>query len=250
MSEFVSSPTAYQVRLNVFEGPLDLLLHLIRKNEVDILNIPMAQITEEYLGHLRLMEALDVNIAGEYLVMAATLVYIKSKMLLPPDESAAVEEDPRVDLVRQLMEYQQFKRISESFGTMEGRQRDLFPRRVEEDALIEEEVIEATLFDLLKAFQRMAWYFPQETLNEISGDSFSVTQKMNELLDTLEKDPTFHWQWEEHKKAELIAMLLAILELVRMKLVLVLQSRRFGDIHVTRSQETVSETVQWAGEAK
>lgn len=282
MSDFTSSPTAFKIKLPVFEGPLDLLLHLIRKNEVDILNIPIASITEEYLAHLRLMEALDVNVAGEYLVVAATLIHIKSKMLLPKEETETPQEDPRADLVRQLMEYQQFKKISESFGFMEARQRDVFPRPVEDDEFIEEEFVEATLFDLLKAFQRMAHYLPQETLNEIAGETFSVTQKMNDLLDALEKDPHFHWRWYDElfphrnaleaamaglsssetgveeirsvgevgrRRGELIAMLLAVLELVRMKLVQVFQSKRFGEIHVSRAVEELPETIEWVGEA-
>jgi segregation and condensation protein A len=247
-NDFVSSPTAHRVKLPVFEGPLDLLLHLIRKSEVDIFNIPIAAITEEYLGHLELMEALDVNVAGEYLVVAATLIHIKSKMLLPKDEKEEAQEDPRADLVRQLLEYEQFKKISLSFGAMEARRREFYPRPLAEDELVEEEFVEATLFDLLKAFQRMAFYLPQETLKEIAGETFSVTQKMNELLDSLEQDPHYHWRWFGGSRGELIAKLLAVLELVRMKLIQVMQSQRFGEIHVTRAVDDLPDAVEFVGE--
>lgn len=266
MAEFVSSPSAYQVKLQQFEGPLDLLLHLIKKSEVDIFNIPIASITDEYLAHLDMMRDLDVNVAGEFIVMAATLIYMKSKMLLPKDEKADPEEDPRADLVRQLLEYQQFKQISETFGQWEVRARDYMPREMEDHELKEEEFVEATLYDLLRAFQKMAVYFPQEDLREIARETFSVTQKMNEVLDHLEQQEALHWRWKEwleelvehtdalgtvvsfKRKGELIAMFLAVLELVRLKLARVMQSNRFGEIHLMRSETPVPESLTWSGE--
>ena len=120
----------YKVKLEVFEGPLDLLLYLIKKEEVDIYDIPIAKITDQYLEYMELMQLLDLNIAGEFLVMAATLMHIKSKLLLPPDqtETAQEEEDPRAELVRRLLEYKKFKEAASELSHMESHQKHFFAR--------------------------------------------------------------------------------------------------------------------------
>src|SRR5512135_3362122 len=154
---------SYEIKLDIFEGPLDLLLYLIRKNEIDIYNIPIALITEQYLEYLDLMRSLNLDLAGEYLVLAATLIHIKSRMLLPPvegDDEAEEGEDPRAELVQQLLEYQTFK---EAALNLEGRpllERDVFtrgapleePAEAEED---EEAMIEVGIYELVQAFRRI-----------------------------------------------------------------------------------------------
>ncbi len=130
----MSTPTqaimSYKVKLEVFEGPLDLLLYLIKKEEVNIYDIPIAKITDQYLEYLELMQLMDLDIAGEFLVMAATLMHIKSRMLLPPDqlEEEEAEEDPRAELVRRLLEYKKFKEAASQLATMESQQKHFFPR--------------------------------------------------------------------------------------------------------------------------
>src|SRR5262249_20917233 len=142
-------------RLDVFEGPLDLLLHLIRVSEVDIYDIPIAEITRQYDAYLGLMERLDLHIAGEYLVMAATLVHIKSRMLLPrPPAGEADVEDPRADLVRQLVEYEKFKLAAERLRSLEEARDDVFARAGDPLAPFEgESLLSVSLFDLLAAFR-------------------------------------------------------------------------------------------------
>ena len=122
---------AYKVKLKIFEGPLDLLLYLIKKNEIDVCNIPIFEITEQYLEYLNLMQLLDLDIAGEFLLMAATLMYIKSRMLLPPEEQEELEEaegDPRAELVQKLLEYQRFKQAAGRLENMEGKRAEMFGR--------------------------------------------------------------------------------------------------------------------------
>ncbi len=154
---------SYEIKLDIFEGPLDLLLYLIRKNEIDIYNIPIALITEQYLEYLDMMRSLNLDLAGEYLVLAATLIHIKSKLLLPPAEGEEEEEegeDPRAELVQQLLEYQAFKEAALSLETRPLLDRDVFTRGApaEEPAAAEEEeeaMIEVGVFELVQAFRRI-----------------------------------------------------------------------------------------------
>ena len=171
----------YKVNLELFEGPLDLLLFLIRKNEVDIHDIPIFQLNQEYLEYLTMMEELDRNIAGEFLVMAAHLMLIKSRMLLPApetgDDEQMGEEDPRAELVQRLLEYKQFKDAAEQFQDMEHQQRNVFgrlgasrsmaPEKKTEEEVQDNSGLEVNLFDLLKAFQKILAELPAETVREI-----------------------------------------------------------------------------------
>lgn len=234
----------YKVNLDVFEGPFDLLLHLIKKNEVDILDIPIAPITAEYLQVLEQMRETDVNMAGEFLIMAAQLLWIKSRMLLPPDPVEGVEageEDPRAELVRQLLEYRQYKEAAEEMQRMELKQRDVFTRFSPDttrdlSALSTENIpLEVNLYDLLKAFEKILANLPEETVREIEREEVSVVQKMNEILDLLENQDSiafFEAFANLTTKTAVIATFLAILELSRLRSVRVRQAQRFGEIRL------------------
>ncbi len=175
---------SYEVKLDIFEGPLDLLLYLIRKNELDIYNIPMALITEQYLAHLEMMKALNLDLAGEYLVLAATLVHIKSRMLLPVEEGEKEgedETDPRAELVRQLLEYQAFKEVALSLDRRNLLDRDVFKRtQASEETADEQEdpMVEVTLFELIEAFKQVVERMDKEDLLEIDTERISLSDRI------------------------------------------------------------------------
>ncbi|MFH2145867.1 MAG: segregation/condensation protein A [Candidatus Omnitrophota bacterium] len=238
---------SYKIKLEVFEGPLDLLLYLIKKAHINIYDIPVAQITEQYLQYMELMRMLDLNIAGEFLVMAATLMHIKSKMLLPPDENEAEEaeeEDPRSELVRKLLEYKKFKEAAGYLGDCEEMQRSIFRREsVPADIEIEEEVFfETSLFDLITAFSKALKDVPKDIFREIIKDEFTVEGKIHDLLHILvkEKKLSLTQLFERSKnKYEIIATFLAVLELIRQKEIVVAQKGLFGEIFVFLNQERI-----------
>ncbi|MFA4992143.1 MAG: segregation/condensation protein A [Candidatus Omnitrophota bacterium] len=234
---------SYKVKLEVFEGPLDLLLYLIKKNEIDIYDIPIADITEQYLEYLELMQLLDLNIAGEFLVMAATLIHIKSKMLLPPDEADLLpqeEEDPREELVRRLLEYKKFKEVANVLQDLEGQRKKMWTR----DAAIEMDggdvFFEASLFDLITALTRVLKDVPKEVFQEIIKDEFTVEQKIHDLLHMLVMTPVIRLTElfkNAKNKLEIIATFLAVLELIRLKEIIVAQKRSFDEIEVIRNEK-------------
>lgn len=233
---------SYKVKLEVFEGPLDLLLYLIKKNEIDIYDIPIATITEQYLEYLELMHMLDLNIAGEFLVMAATLIHIKSKMLLPPEEKEILpeeEEDPREELVRRLIEYKKFKEVAGVLQDLEAERKKMFTRAAGIELDSSERFFEASLFDLISALTRVLKDVPKEIFQEIVKDEFTVEQKIHDLLHMLVRTPVIYLS-ELFKKAknklEIIATFLAILELIRLKEILVVQKQSFGEIEVIRNE--------------
>ena len=227
------------VQLDIYEGPLDLLLHLIKKNEIDIADIPIAVITEQYLATLELMESLNLDVAGEYLVMAGTLVHVKSRMLLPPEEGEEEEDeegDPREELVRKLMECQRYKEAGQDLESREVLNRDVFNRRSEEaqegDAVQFEQV---TVFDLLSAFQKVLERFPGESVHTVTLERISVREKMSLLLDRLRGSSKWVFQslFEEAvSRMEVIVTFLALLELIKMRAVKVVQEERMGPIHI------------------
>ncbi len=231
----------YTFRLEGFEGPLDLLLHLIQKNELDIFNIPISLITEQYLEYLHLMKALNLDVAGEYLLMASTLLHIKSRMLLP--KSAEVEEgeeeDPRAELVRRLLEYQKYKNAALEMEKMPLLDRDVFvrltPAQPEEEP--EEERIELDLFELLEAFRQVLKKAKPETVHEVMLEQISVEAKILEIMAILEKENrsiAFHRLFPEQASRRLIVVtLLAILELVKMKRIRIFQMAAFETIRIS-----------------
>jgi len=244
MAETDSHPeerVPYTFRLEMFEGPLDLLLHLINKNELDITNIPIALITDQYLDYLRLMKVLNLDVAGEYLLMAATLLHIKSKTLLPsPSEEEEEEgEDPRAELVRRLLEYHKYKEVALELERRPLLDRDVFIRLIPLDTEEppEEERIEVNLFELLEAFRGVLERVKAETVHEVILDRLSVEEKVQEILSLLQRENrsiAFHLLFSEKaSRREIIVTFLAILELVKMKLIRIFQTAPFETIRVS-----------------
>jgi segregation and condensation protein A len=238
----------YKVKLEVFEGPLDLLLYLIKKEELNISDIPIAKITDQYLEYLELMQLLDLNIAGEFLVMAATLMHIKSKMLLPPEqiEGEEIEEDPRAELVKRLLEYKKFKEAASQLAAMESQHKHLFPRvgvESPEDMTVPRDMLfEANLFDLITAFTKVLKDIPKDIFHEVVKDEFTVSQKMHDILHMLVDMPSmqfFELFKRSKTKREMITVFLALLELIKQKVVTVTQSQVFGDIEIRRCAEEI-----------
>ncbi len=232
---------SYEVKLDIFEGPLDLLLYLIRKNELDIYNIPMALITEQYLEHLEMMKALNLDLAGEYLVLAATLIHIKSRMLLPVEEGPAgpeEEQDPRAELVRQLLEYQAFKEAALSLDKRRVLDRDVFKRVVPVDEVPdepEEAMMEVSLFELIEAFKQVVARMDKEDLLEIDTERISLSDRINEILEDLEREKSLSFTdllKASRTRKSIIYTLLAILELMKMRVVRAFQSDPFGPIRI------------------
>lgn len=234
-----------RVQLEVFEGPLDLLLYLIRKEEIDIYNIPIARVTEQYLQYLDVMRLLNLNFAGEFLAMAATLLYLKSRMLLPPeevtDEDQEPVEDPRAELVRQLVEYKQLKDAADDLGEMESQQQSTFQRRDATIPMSEDParpLSEVTLFDLLSAFsEALERAAKAESVHEILEEEVTVGQQMEMIQNRLrkEKELLFVSLFAERTgRLVIIVTFLALLELIRLKKVRVVQEHPFGEIRILR----------------
>ncbi len=244
---------SYKVKLEIFEGPLDLLLFLIKKEEINIYDIPIAKITEQYLEYLELMKLLDLDIAGEFLVMAATLMHIKSRMLLPPEELEAEseeEEDPRAELVRKLLEYKRFKEAARQLEDMELGQRNIFTRMNVEEYEEEKVFFEASLFDLISAFCKMIEGMPKEIFQEIIKDEVTVEEKVHQLMHMLLVEPIVYFTRlfeNARSKLEIIATFLAILELIRLKEIIIVQRSLFGEIEIIRNDVNIKPKVNIVG---
>jgi segregation and condensation protein A len=240
----------YKLKLDLFEGPLDLLLYLIKKNDIDIQDIPIVEITRQYMEYIELMKLLDLDIVGDFLVMAATLMHIKSKTLLPPDPSdeEALEEDPRDELARRLLEYKKFKEIADTLQDKELARRDLFARIIDEDArrLLQEEaketVFDVNLFDLINAFSEALRKLPEEVIHEIIEEKFTVEDKIHDLLHALLNAPSLKVSALFKKcrhKSEMIVTFLAVLELIRLREINIVQKEVFGEIEIMRNKENI-----------
>lgn len=231
----------YRVRLEMFEGPLDLLLHLIQKNELDIMNIPIALITEQYLEYLKVMKILNLDIAGEYLLMASTLLHVKSKMLLPTSSEDEEEEgeDPRAELVRKLLEYQKYKEAAVELERRPMLDRDVFIRSgpVEAEESPEEKRVEVSLFELLEAFRQILQRAKPEIFHEVILDRITVEEKLQEILSLLQREKrsmAFHLLFpEEASRRVIVITFLAILELVKMKRIRIFQTAPFETIRLS-----------------
>ncbi len=242
-----------KIKLEVFEGPLDLLLYLIRKEEIDIYDIPIAKITQQYLEYLEFMKLLDLNIAGEFILMAATLMHIKSKMLLPPDPNEVKEDeemDPRLELVQKLLEYKKFKEAAGQLFEMEIKQKDVFARaasyQIEEGA---KPYFEANLFDLITAFNKILKDIPKNVFYEVIKDEFTVEGKMHDIFHFLVNKPLilFSDLFKEAKsKFEVVTIFLAILELMRLKEIAAVQDGLFGEIKIQRNPENIKPVIHKA----
>jgi segregation and condensation protein A len=240
---------SYKIKLEIFEGPLDLLLYLVKKDHLNIYDIPIAKVTEQYIQYLNLMQLLDLNIAGEFMVMAATLMQIKSKMLLPAEQSEGLidnQDDPRQELVQRLLEYEKFKEIAQSLRQRETNQQEVFKRpkdKIEKEITDTKAVyFEASIFDLIAAFTKALKDVPREVFYEVIKDEFTIEEKIHEILHLLLVKPLLKLSelfGKAKNKMELIVIFLAILELVRMKEIICRQKELFQDIEISRNKENI-----------
>jgi len=231
----------YSVHLDAFDGPLDLLLHLIKKNEVDVCDIPIAVITRQYLDYIKLMKDLNLEVAGDFLLMASTLLHIKSRMLLPldePEEGGDEEEDPRAELVRRLLEYQQYKEAGMLIGARAVLGRDVFTRSAVEPELQmahrEEGPLELELFDLVDAFRALLARIPAESFHDVeAADTFSIADCINEILSLLQERETVDFDelvCDDFTRERVIVTFLSLLELCKLKLIRIFQNEDQGRI--------------------
>ena len=238
------SETDYQIKLDIFQGPLDLLLHLIEENEIDIYNIPIALITEEYLAYLRTIQMLNLEVAGDFLVMAATLMQIKAKMLLPAvpsdDETAEFEEDPRLELAQKLIEYKKIKEASLMLQSLEGQQFQIYTRSggdfADKQLAQEPEFPKGlSVWDLVGAFKVMLDSLEPKPIRAIQQQEVSIKQRMTEVLDlvTGQGQVLFKTVFNHiSTKIGLITCFLAVLELIKLRKIIAFQGELFGDIRL------------------
>jgi segregation and condensation protein A len=224
-------------KLPRFEGPLDLLLHLIKRDEIDIYDIPIAHITEQYLRTIELMRMLDLDIAGEFLVMAATLMRIKAKMLLPlpPSDEEEDETDPREELVQRLLEYRLYKEASETLKGQEGLRRSIFERGMVpgEDDAGPLPLAPATLFDLLEALNRVMSRRPVQPVYEVRTEEWDIEEQMSLISRTVAEGGRllFSTLMERARaRMEIVVSFMALLELVKLGTIVVVQDTNFADI--------------------
>ena len=242
----------YKVKFEVFEGPLDLLLYLIKKEEVDIYQVNLTRLATQFIEYIETMRLLDLEIAGEFLVMAATLMYIKSRELLPVDQQAQVEgeedgEDPRWELIRQLVEYKKFKDAAAQLQTLEARQEDVFPRlpgTLEFD-LEAPSRQPASLFDLVNAVNVVLKRFGEHgDRRDIFEDKWSVSEKIEALLRALSERSSIRFSELFEgvtSRSEVVVTFLALLELIRLKQITALQNEPFGEIEICRAHPSAVE---------
>jgi len=242
--------TDYAIKLDIFEGPLDLLLYLIKKNEIDIYNIPIALVTEQYLQYLKIIKSLNLDLAGEYLVMASTLIHIKSRMLLPvPDEPSdeETEEDPRAELVRQLLEHQAFKEAATALEMRPLLERDVFTRaaqisdKAENLSDNDDDLIEVNIFELIEAFHRLVSRIDKKELMEIDLEKLSITDIINDIMERLSRDKNITFEellGEKRDRRRIVYTFLAILELIKMRMIKAYQTAAFGVIRIFPAVES------------
>ncbi len=228
---------SYRVKLDIFEGPLDLLLHLVKKNEVEVSDIPVATITDQYLAYLDLLQQLDLDVAGEYLVMAATLLHLKSRLLLPGDDTTDEEEgeDPRAELVRQLLEYQRFKEVADLLNRQDLLERDVFARAPLTDETENEAdiVYDVSFGDLLDALQEVLKRAAPEVLHQVILEQVTLREQLCFVLDTLRErtEVVFTDLFPLGvTRLQILVTFLAILELVRTRMIHLYQEEFFGPI--------------------
>ncbi|MEO5657123.1 MAG: segregation/condensation protein A [Nitrospiria bacterium] len=254
-----TGPAAYEVKVPTFEGPMDLLLHLIREHRIDIYDIPISSITQQYLEYLDLMTELNLSVAGEFLVMAATLVQIKSRMLLPRDEqpdAAEDDRDPRQELIQRLVEYQRYQEAAGLLEEREAHWRNVF-RREQELPEIEPEGFELgdlSLFDLLNALRGVLERVPDQAIMDISVDTLTVRDRMTKILEridelgdgmTLRFDQLFEGA---QSRVAVIVTFLALLELVKIHVLGLRQDEAAGTIAIVRLEADATETASTAPE--
>ncbi len=242
----------FNIRLDVFEGPMELLLHLIREHKLDIYDIPIAFITEQYLHHIEMMKLLNIDIASDYLVMASWLVYVKSRTLLPQQEGEEnAEEDPealRLELQRQLLEYQKFKGLSKAFRQAEEVQACIYPRGGNGDGIMLDPAdiekpppLEISVFDLISAIQKMIEDAGEESIHLVEVDELEVTDRQTHILDMLDMAGSEGVEFNKlfdgdgPRRLLIVVTFLALLELVRLNLILARQSAIFEEIRIYKA---------------
>lgn len=235
----------YKVKLEIFEGPLDLLLYLIKKDEIDIYDVSIGRITKQYLDYINTFKMLNIEVASEFIVMAANLMYIKSRELLPqtqqPPEEDADEEDPRWELIRQLVEYKKFKDAAMFLGTQEVKADEFFattPELPDLSAPAPEVIGQVGIFDLIRAFQKVLKRFENTTdIREIVSDRYSVADKIEHLLEAIPMGGRVRFDSlfsSAASRVEVIVTFLAMLELMKLNHLMVEQEQMLGDIVVIR----------------
>ncbi len=234
----------YRVKLENFDGPLDLLLFLIKKNEVDLFNIPVAVITRQFLEYVELIKLLDLEYASDYILLAATLIRIKARMLLPKspvDDDEEIEEDPRDELVRQLLEYQRFKEITSDMSRLENQRRLVYSRRYFDFNIDDEEILwepngDYTLFELMSVFKEVLKRKPRITHHHIEQHSVTAEEQMEFLLDLLAQKggELLFYELAEQLTSRIVVIItfIAMLELIRNGKILITQSSTFGEIWI------------------
>jgi len=233
----------YNVKLKIFEGPLDLLLYLIQKHEIDIYDIPIALITREYLDYLDLMKTLNLDMAGEFLVMAATLTQIKSKLLLPPEEVEEENEegmDPRRELVERLLEYKKYKEASLELKGQENLWIDTYTQGASDDIRQEQELVlvNLNLLDLMEAFRKVLSKPSVNAVHEVTIETMSIKDKISWIMESLEKRQSIRFEDlfpAAPSRNEIILTFLALLEIIRLHLVRIEQTERFGPIRIQKA---------------
>lgn len=234
--------TEYKVRLEIFEGPLDLLLYLIKRDEIDIYDISLERITGQYLEYLQAFKELNIEVAGEFVVMAANLIYLKSRSLLPvdqqPPEEDVEEDDPRWELIRQLIEYKKFKEAAAQLQARELEQERIFAR-VGDGAMPPAAPLrlgEVGIFQLINAFQNVLKRLDaREDLREIFGENFTVSEKIDWILQRVAEGETVRFSElfaRAASRVEIVVTFLALLELIRLKQVRALQPNEFAEIEI------------------
>src|SRR5947209_3785666 len=241
----------YKVKFEVFEGPLDLLLYLIKREEVDIYEVNLTKLARQFIEYIDTMRLLYLEVAGEFLVMAATLMYIKSRELLPVDQQAQTDgeddgEDPRWELIRQLVEYKKFKDAAAQLAVLEARQEDVFPRvpGKQEFELQEPRRAEASIFDLVNAvngvLQRLS---KRDEQRDIFEDKWTVSEKIEHLLRLLTERSSLNFSElfaGVTSRSEVVVTFLALLELIRLKQLAAVQSEAFGEIEICKANSPLA----------
>jgi segregation and condensation protein A len=241
----------YNVKFEVFEGPLDLLLYLIKKEEVDIYEVNLTKLATQFLDYIETMRLLDLEVAGEFLVMAATLLYIKSRELLPVDQQVQVEgedegEDPRWELIRQLVEYKKFKDAAAGLAVLEARQENVFPRTPGKLEFEPERSVrvEASIFDLLNAVNTVLSRFSRRPdQRDIFEDKWTVSEKIEQLMRTICEHGRLKFSQlfaEVTSRSEVVVTFLALLELIRLKQLVAVQREPFGEIEICRAEPALA----------
>lgn len=254
-----STDEVMRLHLDHFEGPFEVLLYLIKVQEIDIFDIPVVTITEQYLRFLDLMREENLDITGEFLVMAATLIQIKSKLLIPPaqqdqEEDVEEDEDPRLELVEKLIEYRKYRDITALFQKLENARDSLFTRhakpKIDAPADDEAELLEVTLYDLMKAFRGILRFFNDDLFHTVQGEGASVDDKISFIEEAIEREGSMSWMDlfnQCRSRVEVVCCFLAILEMCRMHKLKVYQSATYEDIRLFTPSKAPEPAPQPAG---